>query len=248
MGISDMLCAEITDYLLRYMADNNLDCGDRLPSENTLCARFHTNRNTVRNALIILKSRGLISSSQGKGFFVAKRPDHFVYRLNQSLGLAESATYAHADHKALLTGVQHRPCTPEEASLLRLSEGSPVVALQQLRILNGQKSAFCTSVIPEKYIPGFKAPEGEFKGTNHILIEEYGLPHPLCSQVTISARMPEQNELMLLDMQPSIPILQQEILYTIHGEPVEYFVIRARGDCFQLSVRLDESNIREEST
>ena len=239
MQTPDQIRDEIIEYLRNYIESGNLAPGDKLPSENCLAQRFATNRNTVRSALLVLKARGMIRSSRGRGFFMEEQPDRFTYRFNQMLGLSESLKHENAEHAASLIGQQVRPCTQAEAELLRLEEGEPIVELLQLRMVNGQKTAVCTSLIPEKFIPGLQLGPDEFQGTNHILIEKYGLPHPVCRRVVVSACLPEPEEQALLGIPESVPILQQEILYTIHGdEPIEAFTIRARGDSFQLSVKM----------
>jgi DNA-binding LacI/PurR family transcriptional regulator len=47
--------------------------GDRLASENDLCARFQTSRQTVRNAIDLLVARGLVERRAGKGAFITWR-------------------------------------------------------------------------------------------------------------------------------------------------------------------------------
>lgn len=44
--------------------------GDKLPSENSLCARFNASRTSVRSALTTLCAEGIIDTHQGKGSFV----------------------------------------------------------------------------------------------------------------------------------------------------------------------------------
>jgi GntR family transcriptional repressor for pyruvate dehydrogenase complex len=47
----------------------------RLPTEYELCAKFGVSRPTLREALVRLRKDGLITSRQGSGSFVAKRPE-----------------------------------------------------------------------------------------------------------------------------------------------------------------------------
>lgn len=239
MQTTEVLRDEIVEYLRSYMDNAGMKPGTRLPSESTLARQFHTNCNTVRSALLVLKARGLIRSSQGKGFFIEDQPNLFTYRFHHDMGLSESVKRSHANHEAKLTGQSKRPCTAEEAELLQLTTGEKVVELNQLRLVNGQKTAVCTSLIPEKFVPNLQLMPEDFVGTNRILMGIYGLPHPICERVEVSACLPEPEEQTLLGIPESVPILQQEILYTIHGgEPVEAFVIRARGDSFQFSVKM----------
>lgn len=59
--LADILAAKITD---------NLKTGIcKLPTEAELCSQYHVSRQTVRSALSLLRSKGMISSRQGSGSF-----------------------------------------------------------------------------------------------------------------------------------------------------------------------------------
>lgn len=45
----------------RLIADGNLTFGDRLPTEHELCQRFAASRNTVREAMRMLKAYGIVA-------------------------------------------------------------------------------------------------------------------------------------------------------------------------------------------
>ena len=51
---------EVVDQIRAMISDDGLVVGDRLPTERDLCARFSTSRNTVREAMRILKAYGLV--------------------------------------------------------------------------------------------------------------------------------------------------------------------------------------------
>lgn len=59
--------------LQQQLLDGELKAGDKLPSERVLASRHDTSRPLVREALQILKSRGLIESRRGGGTFVSER-------------------------------------------------------------------------------------------------------------------------------------------------------------------------------
>jgi DNA-binding FadR family transcriptional regulator len=59
--------------LLVLILGGHFAAGDRLPSERQLASRFGVSRPTVREALGVLESRGLVVTRQGSGTFVADR-------------------------------------------------------------------------------------------------------------------------------------------------------------------------------
>jgi GntR family transcriptional regulator, transcriptional repressor for pyruvate dehydrogenase complex len=66
--------------LLARIIDGELKEGDRLAPEQALAQSFQTSRPTVREALSRLRADGIITSRQGSGTFVARRPDPDIPR------------------------------------------------------------------------------------------------------------------------------------------------------------------------
>lgn len=62
----------VTDALRRAICAGDYRPGDRLPSENQLCAQFGVSRVSVRAALARLATLGLVESRQGEGTFVCR--------------------------------------------------------------------------------------------------------------------------------------------------------------------------------
>ncbi len=66
-----LLYSRVETVLASEIADGDLKVGDRLPTEDSLIARFGVSRITVRRAVQNLVSRGLVEIRRGKGTFVA---------------------------------------------------------------------------------------------------------------------------------------------------------------------------------
>lgn len=60
----------IANALIRYIAENGLRGGDRLPSERDLVEMIGASRLPLREALSVLKGLGIVEARQGKGIFV----------------------------------------------------------------------------------------------------------------------------------------------------------------------------------
>lgn len=60
----------IAQKLIRYIAENRLAGGDRLPSERDLVRMVGASRLPLREALCVLKGLGIIEARHGKGIFV----------------------------------------------------------------------------------------------------------------------------------------------------------------------------------
>lgn len=66
----ESLYLKISDSIYSYIRINELQPGDKLPSERDMAAMLQTSRNSVREALRILEDRGLLYVKTGSGVFV----------------------------------------------------------------------------------------------------------------------------------------------------------------------------------
>jgi GntR family transcriptional regulator, transcriptional repressor for pyruvate dehydrogenase complex len=73
----------VAERLVALIGDRSFQPGDQLPTERELTASFHVGRSSVREALRMLESQGVIRSLNGGAFVVADA----AYPLNSSLRL-----------------------------------------------------------------------------------------------------------------------------------------------------------------
>lgn len=228
---------EIISYLKSYILENGLKEDDPLPSENTLAVKMSANRNTVRSALAALKAQGIIYSHKGKGFFVAERPRPLVYQHDNFLGFSEILNKGSRNFTSEALWVRRGFPSAKEQQKLELSASEEVYYLKQLRTFGGKKLAVCMSVIPARHVPELEKHTDDFRGVNNIFLNVYHFPHPMCKWVYLEASLPTQEDAELLEITENMPILQQENLFEISGiGPIEYFIVRARGDMFHFSM------------
>ncbi|MER7164762.1 GntR family transcriptional regulator [Micromonospora sp. NPDC000207] len=65
----------IVDEIVAKISSGELKPGDKLPSTSQLAAQYEVSNNTVYRALAILHDRNLIIGYQGRGTYVAERPE-----------------------------------------------------------------------------------------------------------------------------------------------------------------------------
>ncbi|MBB3610035.1 FCD domain-containing protein [Rhizobium sp. BK602] len=82
-GIEDRGSAvdQVVDAIRRLIRERNLGIGDALPSEIELAAMFDTSRNTVREAIRMLKAYGIIESRQKVGAVITDRRQQALMEL-----------------------------------------------------------------------------------------------------------------------------------------------------------------------
>jgi DNA-binding FadR family transcriptional regulator len=75
--LGDLLYGQILEQIM----SGALNEGDKLPSENQICRLFQVSRPTVREALMRLHADGLVTTRQGSGSYVQRRPPDQLMRL-----------------------------------------------------------------------------------------------------------------------------------------------------------------------
>jgi DNA-binding LacI/PurR family transcriptional regulator len=76
--------AKIAETLKEEIKNGDLKPGDQLPTEEELCSFYDVSRGTIRKALSLLESEGIISRRQGVGSFVSSVPEKIS---SKSIGL-----------------------------------------------------------------------------------------------------------------------------------------------------------------
>ncbi|WP_433593497.1 GntR family transcriptional regulator [Nocardia sp. CA-145437] len=212
--------------------------GDRpLPAEAQLAADFGTSRNVVRDALALLRDEGLIDRVPGAGTFAVATLA--VQGLDRLRGLAESFDTGsdRIVNRVLLAEIV--PATPIVAERLELAPGTPVVALERVRYLDGEPLSLDASYLTADI--GAPLLDMDLAGRDVFGLVEAELGLPLGSAaVAIEAVAADPTVAGLLAVRPGSPLLLLERLtYTDSGRPVDLEYLRFRGDRFSLSGRLN---------
>ncbi|WP_062233865.1 FadR/GntR family transcriptional regulator [Fictibacillus sp. FJAT-27399] len=75
-GTSEKVYVEIIKKIKTIIEEDNLQAGDKLPSERELTDRLHVGRSSVREALRSLELLGLIETRRGEGTFIKPATGH----------------------------------------------------------------------------------------------------------------------------------------------------------------------------
>lgn len=70
-----LLYEQVAGHLAARMQAGELEPGRRLPPERDLAAEYGVAYHTIRNAMRVLRERGLIVTIHGRGTFVAARDE-----------------------------------------------------------------------------------------------------------------------------------------------------------------------------
>lgn len=74
------LYVQVFDKIRRYIVENQLTAGDKLPTELKLCSEFSVSRNVLREAVKTLELMGVVKSAPGIGIIVQEYSMDFMFQ------------------------------------------------------------------------------------------------------------------------------------------------------------------------
>lgn len=215
--------------------DGALAPGERMSSEWELAERFVTSRPTVRRALAVLKSEGLVITEQGRGTFVRPQPPARLvvtaanFRRHRAAGLAgfnAQMLEQGRNPSQRLIEVAEEDAPTEIAALLGVDTGYRVLVRRRMFVVDDRAVARCDSFYPADLVRN--TPIGEpllIPGGAVRVIEDPDGPirRRLARSVDdLTCRMPTAQEFDVLGLTPGVPVVRVlRTMFDGDGCPVE---------------------------
>jgi GntR family transcriptional regulator len=200
---------------------------DGLPSETELAAEFSVSRNTVREALAVLKAEGLIDRGTKVGTHVAVRK--YDHGLDALVGLKETFK-DYGEVRNEVRAVLRMAAPPTVARKLELEPGTRVVYIERLRYLGDLPlSLDLTYLAPDI---GDLVVEHPLE-TNDVfaLIEQVSGQRLGSAALALEAISADPHSAATLQVPDGAALLMLERLTSLgDGRPVDLEYIRMRGD------------------
>jgi GntR family transcriptional regulator len=210
-----------------------------LPPENELAAEFFVSRNTIREALTILKNEGLIERGPKVGTHVARRK--YDHGLDALLGLKETFKNL-GEVRNEVRAAMPVTAPPSVASRLRLKPGEPAVFVERLRYLGDLPlSLDLTYLTPDIGSQILSYP----LETNDLfaLIEQVSGQRLGSASLAVEAIPADAHSAATLQVPDGAALLMLERLTSLDdGKPVDLEYIRMRGDRITMRGNLLRSN------
>jgi GntR family transcriptional regulator len=238
------LYLQISDDLRKEILQQQLRPGERLPSEHSLMERYGASRQTVRKAVAVLKTEGLLDAAQGQGVFVRKRAPMLRRLSRREWETDRSGGFVFERPAAGATVVekeQGRITAPAAiASRLGLSEGTEVTVWKWRVRSDDRPLLLATSYLSLADGPPVEQPEMPEDVYGH-LADELGLRIGRLTE-HVASRMPQPAEAHELDLGPGTPIvLITRTAYTPDGTAVETSDTIAAADRYELLYEIPAS-------
>lgn len=239
---------QIADQLRGEITRGGIAAGEKLPSEAGLMEHYGVARMTIRQALGVLKSEGLVVAEHGRGVFVRPRPvarrlgsDRFARRHRQAGDAAFVADAKAAGQTYTVDNLQVTREKPAEsvAELLDVDRRKNVVVRRRRYLLDGHPVEIAASYIPMEIAGGTKIEDADTgPGGIYARMEEQGFTFGPFHE-DIRARMPRPDEVTELRLAPGVPVLDLvRVARDVEGRPLEVCETVMAADSFVLSYDL----------
>jgi DNA-binding GntR family transcriptional regulator len=208
---------QLAQQLERAIESGDLPRGTQLGNEILLADQLGLSRPTVRRAIGYLVDRGLLVRKRGVGTQVVqprvRRPLELTSLYDDLAGGGQVPT-------TRVLSLDRLPAPDVAARALGLEDGEPVLALERLRLANGEPLAVLRNYLPVDLVT-LTAEALERTGL-YQLMRAAGVRLHLATQ-TVGARSATAAEARLLGDQRGAPLLtMQRTAYDDRGRAVEY--------------------------
>lgn len=263
--MADPMYRQIADDLRRQIEAGELPPGAQLRTELELREKYEASRNTIRDAIKWLTTRGLVETRPGQGTFVLEAIEPFVTTLSGNartgFGGGEDAVYQ-GNFKIDTSSPEPRPLKLEIqiadrtiARELNIPAGAAVVSRHQSRHIGSEPWAMQTSFYPmhlvergaTRLIQAIDLPDGTVKYLKDSLgIEQAGW------RDTITVRAPDEDETAFFRLPEDgrVSIIEtRRTAFDTEGNPVRLTVTAYPADrnTFAINVGQVPDEVREPS-
>jgi GntR family transcriptional regulator len=209
--------------------------GDQLPTESELGTEYGVSRITVRQALASLEGDGLVRREAGRGTFVKEVPK-FTGTVKLEGSLDDFISIVKTTSAKVLS-IEKIQATPEEAELLNLETGAPIIRCVRVRSHRNQPYSLVVNDIP--YHLGKSLSKVDWSGPiSDILQQKLGILMGDARQ-SIRASLADVQTARTLGIRVGAPLLSVDrIVYSEEGQPVDRVLTHYRSDMFSFTVHL----------
>jgi GntR family transcriptional regulator len=224
--------------LLRHQVRTGGFPGGVLPFEDAIGSDYRVSRNTVRQALDLLRAEGLVERQPGVGTVVAG--ERYPHRLDRLQGLAETLR-EHGRVTNEVRTVGPVPAPAPVARRLKVAEHTDVLYIERRRLLNGLPLSLDLTYVPMDIGAGLLGCDLENTDVFRLLETLTGQPLGT-AEITMEAVNADAHSAAVLETPHGSAVLMLERLTHLgDGRPVDLEFIRFRGDRISMSGLLHRS-------
>lgn len=217
------------------MLSGELVPSTRLPSEGEMAVMYGASKITIRQALALLASQGLVSRQPGKGTFVRAATLTAGSRTVSSYTEEMASLHLAAGGRVLRQDVI--PADDRTAERLGLDVGEPILALDRLRLGNGTPVGIQRARIVAFLVPGLEELDLANATLYGLLRDRFGLV-PSEAEEIFRVGSVNAGDARLLEVPVGSCCFHVERLTLVGDRPFEFVESVMRGDRYQVRLGL----------
>lgn len=232
---------QLSQHLQKQIVGGELSPDQQLPTEDVLVEKFGVSRGTVRKAVDLLATQGLVRREQGRGTFVnnlsSKRMAGFVLS-----DFARDMQRQQRQASTIVLTQTTMPAADDVAARLELSEGEMVIHIQRLRLADQQPIIFEERFLNANLCPQLEHEDVARQSIHWLLVHKYKLP---LVRVTHTVEMQEigRESAELLKLKPFDQVFAVERLtYTKQDgvvQPAVFYRALCHGEEYQFKAQFN---------
>ena len=233
--------AYIANELRKQILSGDYVPNQQLPLEKELCEMFEVSKMTMKKALDILVSEGLIIKRRGYGTFVKDLSQEEIRRLMMSRQfMGTTALYEQGAVRSKVLNFSVDNATQEVSEKLNISLASFVYNIHRVRLINGKPLAIEQTYMPIDVIPGLKLEHINASIYDYIESTLNANIQSAHRKITVNKSTDFEAEHLGLEKGDPIALVEQTG-YLNTGELFEYSISTHRYDEFQVEFVLTRS-------
>ena len=227
-------------YQLREEIRRNIEvgrwkAGEQIPIEDDLCRMYGVSKATVRQALAVFESEGLLRRIQGKGTFVS------TPRVEQGPVDLRGFTEEMRRHgmRASSRVLTRREIVPPDrvAAALGIAPEETVIMIRRLRLADAEPMGIQTTYIPQSLCPSLLS-DDVTDSLYDLLEHKYRIALVRAVETHFATRIGRREATLLGVPTGSAAIAAERVTYGSGDRPVEFVNSIMRGDRYKITLAL----------
>ncbi len=227
----------LAEVLKAEIIDKKWHPGDRIPSESELAKLYNVAHGTTRQAITHLVDQGLLERKHGAGTFVRKASfDSSLFRFFRFTG--KGGQQRIPESRILKREIV--PACTEVANALKIDEGTPVIAMSRLRLIDNEPVLAEEIFLDATRFKGFETkPESEIGPLLYPIYDtEYDQVIARATE-ELSVEIADAAYERILRVVPNTPVIVIERVALGYDDlPIEWRRSRGRADRFKYQVNI----------
>ena len=226
---------EISNDIRKQIIDGNYLPNERLPFEKEICDKYKSSKMTVKKALDILVSEGLLVKRRGSGTFVKDinpKERESLIASTQFRGLSSF----YVNHKIESNIIEYKVINADRniARKLLVTEEDFVYKIIRVRVVDGISVVLEEMYMPIQIIPGLK--KQHLSGSIYEYIERVLNLKIKSAHRTITIKKSTEYEEKLLNVKKNDPLgIIEQVAYLDNGQAFEYSIVTHRCEEFKVN-------------